>query len=62
MGSIRRSLTEFIIVTDRCFAADAILIDAQEYFPSTARRYEKTVEELKRRKRGRENEARMVGN
>jgi hypothetical protein len=38
----------------------AILIDAQEYFPSTARRYEKTVQELKRRKEGRENEARTV--
>jgi chromosomal replication initiation ATPase DnaA len=31
-----------------------------EIVPTTARGYEKTVEELKRRKRGRENEARMV--
>ena len=31
-----------------------------EIVQATARGYEKTVEELKRRKRGRENEARMV--
>ena len=34
--------------------------DLDEIVQATARGYEKTVEELKRRKRGRENEARMV--
>ena len=59
MGSIRRRFNRVHHRDAPLFRGryKAILIEAEEYFPWTARRYEKTVQELKRGKGSRENDA-----